>query len=257
MVLAFLDMLGVRDKWTKEGREGAEDTFIKFRNLIAHSLRVLDPDEIIEGVIETDAFVLVCKSTDSALKFMKKIYMDSFRQTLTNENNRIWLRGVVIPKHKDGEMRWKKKLNPPYDKVSLTLYSEDLFDAIALEKSGIKGMRVVVDKELINDEIRKKWIIKIDHLNFLTLKKLRNSSYPNRLNENYLDFLWMAEENDEKIIEIERLMALRLRKSANSQEEFIQAAATQLLFHEYSAMMGTIKKRVFYQNQRKLKIESR
>lgn len=253
MTLVFIDMLGVRDKWAKNGRQGAEDAFKKFRNLIAHSLRAIPPEEILGGVIETDAVIIRCASTNSALKFAKTIYTDAFEQTIDNENNRIWLRGVIIPQKADDLMRWEKSLNKPYDQVKLMLYNNDLFDAIALEKSGIKGMRLIVDKDLITEKVRKDWIIKIGEFNFITLKKLRNSSYPSQLTDKYYDFLWMATGDEEQNQTLDRTMALRLRKSASSSEEFLQAAATQLLFHEYAAMLGTLQKKLYFQAQKRLK----
>ena len=254
MTLVFIDMLGVRDKWAKNGRLGAEDAFIRFRNLIAHSLHSIPHTEILNGIIESDSVIVKFATTSSALYFAKKIYVDAFNQTKHNENNRIWLRGVIIPQKGQDLMRWEKSLNKPYDHVKLFLYNDDLFDAIALEKSGIKGMRLLVDNELISEEIRKEWIIKVGQFNFITLKKLRNSSYPTQLNNKYSDFLWMANPNEVDNLELERIMALRLRKAANSSEEFFQAAATQLLFYEYSAMLGTLQKKLYFQTQKKLKL---
>ena len=253
MVIFFIDMLGVRDKWAKGGRKGAEEAFIRFRNLIAHSLRAIKPEEITNGVIESDSAIIVCTNTSAALKVAKRIYVDAFSQTANNEDNRIWLRGVIIPQRKEAILRWDKSFNKPYDHVKLMLYSDDLFDAIALEKSGIKGMRLIVDKELVTEEILSEWLLKVEHLNFITLKKLRNSPYPKNIQDGYVDFLWMADLDDQVNKEQERLMALRLRKSAESNEEFLQAAATQLLFHEYFAMLGTIKERVFYYKERQAK----
>lgn len=253
MVIVFIDMLGVRDKWAKKGREGAEDAFKRFRNLIAHSIRCIPPNEIADGFIESDSAIIICKTTTYALELAKKIYTDVFNQTSNNENNRIWLRGVIIPQ-KDGPiLRREKSFNKPYDHVKIMLYNNDLFDAIALEKSGFKGMRILVDKDLVTETILSEWVLKIEHLNFITLKKLRNSSYPKNLDNKYVDFLWMATISDEVNKDQERVMALRLRKSAESSEEFLHAAATQLLFHEYIAMLGTIKERVFHYNRKKQK----
>lgn len=253
MVLVFIDMLGVRDKWAKKGREGAEDAFIRFRNLIAHSLREIPPAEIEKGIIETDAFVLICKTMESALKFAKKMYVDAFLQTEKNENNRIWLRGVIIPQKENSQLRWEKSLNKPYDHVNLVLYSNDLFDAIALEKSGIKGMRILVDKDLVTAQVRTNSLIKVGPFNFLTIKKLKNSLYPSQLGDNYMDYLWMSDSDENENTRFERNMALRLRKASQNGDEFIQGAATQLLFHEYSAMIGSLRKRFYMQTQKKLK----
>jgi hypothetical protein len=52
---------------------------------------------------------------------------------------------------------------------------------------------------------------------------------------------------------MERTMSSRLRIAATDQEEFSQAAATQVMFHESAAMFGSIETRVKFQEQKKHK----
>jgi len=71
-------------------------------------------------------------------------------------------------------------------------------------------------------------------------RRLLDSQYPRNISDTHLDYLWMASEDPEQRRSLEILMSQRLRLACPDLEEFAQAAATQVVFHEYSAMMGSL-----------------
>lgn len=250
MVILFIDMLGVRSRWHKGGREAAEAAFQAFRNLVAFSLKGSEAAAVPSGIVETDAAALTCSSTEIALDIGKRLYRATFEQTARNFDNRFWLRGAIVPRTSARPLRTGTHFGAALSQVEIVLYDQELLDAIQVEKSGIKGMRLVVDKTLVTPELNRKLAIHVGALNFIPIKRLRNSSYPGKVADGYLDYFWMASGNEDESTRLDRLMALRLRHAAKDAEEFAQAAATQVLFHECAAIIGSLRTRLFFQQQK-------
>jgi len=57
----------------------------------------------------------------------------------------------------------------------------------------------------------------------------------------------MATPREDELRVYERLMAQKLRQAAGDGEEFIQAAATQVVFHECIAIIGSIRTRLHFE----------
>jgi hypothetical protein len=126
--------------------------------------------------------------------------------------------------------------------VEITTYSPPLLTAISVEKSGFKGMRLLVDGALITKPIRAAWKIPIGKRTFIPFRRLRHSVYP-AMGDRFEDFLWMASGDNEEWDDRKIVMAKRLRLAGNDPEEFAQAAATQVVFHECDAILQSLRKR--------------
>ena len=92
-VILFVDLLGVRARWLKGGRAAAEEAFQDFRNLIAYSNKGQNPEDLIHGLIETDAAALTFSSLPTALEVGRRMFSAAFNQIRTDEQRRPWLRG--------------------------------------------------------------------------------------------------------------------------------------------------------------------
>lgn len=252
-VILFVDLLGVRSRWIKGGKNAAELAFQDFRNLVAHSIKGRKPDDLIHGLIETDAAALTFASVQSALDVGKKMFAAAFEQVKHNQHRRPWLRGCIVARDGDGSLRTASTFSEPISQVELMLYNPALLNAISVEKSGFKGMRLLVSKDLISSALTTHNKLSIEGFSFITLKKLRNSTYPKRIEEGFIDYFWMATADAERLTAMERIMALRLRASAHDAEEFAQAAATQVVFHECAAIIGSLRTRHHFQNLKKEK----
>jgi hypothetical protein len=256
-VILFVDLLGVRSRWLRGGRPEAEAAFQDFRNLIAHGLRGCPANELIEGTIETDAAALTFSDVHPALRVAKRLFLAAFNQTARRESRRPWLRGCIVPRDGESELRTGSAFSGPLAQVKLMLYKPALLDAIAVEKSGYRGMRLLVSRDLVNSALNAATKLSIDGFSFIPLKKVRSSYYPKRVEETYVDYFWMATDDPAELTSLERVMALRLRASALDPEEFAQAAATQVLFHECSAIIGSLRTRKEFQDRKTARRVSR
>lgn len=242
MPLFFVDLLGVKARWANGGRVAAEEAFQDFWNLIGLAMRGETPESVSLGLVESDSAAIDCASTEVALRIARRLYLATFLQTERNELKRHWLRGVILQRTSTEPLRrpsvFKKDLG-----VDLMLYSRDLLDAINIEKCGFKGMRVVISEQLINGSLKAVLTIPMGKMSFVPLKKLRHSSYPNPIAEGFRDYLWMADASEEEKRRLDMIMARRLRHASRDSEESLQAAATQVVFHEVTAILGNLKSR--------------
>lgn len=240
MPLLFVDMLGVKARWQHGGRAAAESTFQHFWGLIGFALREESPDTVSAGILESDSFAIDCKSTGIALRIAKRLYRAAFTRTSENKDDRTWIRGVLLNRNSDQPLRRLTtfKTKAPID---LMLYTGDLLDAIAIEKSGFRGMRFLVDPTLITAELREEARLSKEGYYFVPFAKLRHSLYPTGPSSGFYDYLWMATVDPEEKAELDVIMARRLRYASKSAEESLHAAATQVIFHEVTAMLINIR----------------
>jgi hypothetical protein len=241
-VILFVDVLGVRSKWLSGGQPAAEAAFQEFRTLIAASMKGTVSDSLVRGVVESDSAALTFSSLLPALDAAKALYSAAFRR----KRGRVWLRGCIVSLDGHDALRTSTTFSGKLDKIELNLYSKPLLEAIAVEKSGFKGMRLLVESSLINAEVRATVKQPIGHLNFIPLCKLKAMHYPKRIDRLFVDYLWMASIDRDEFDDMRSIMAVRLRGAAGDPEEFSQAAATQVVFHECGAILGSLGGKVHY-----------
>lgn len=210
MVIAFVDLLGVRAKWHDGGRDAAEKAFERLRSLVATSLADISAATVLGGGIETDSAAVIFDSTEEAAKFMRSLYSRAFLAATRLSDERIWVRGTLASIQAAGSLRLESSL-PGFPAVGVFDLEGGLLDAIAIEKSGYKGMRIVVEESLITDAIRRRFRIAVGNQTFIPFRKLANSAYPGRLANGYQDFLWMARQDEQEWRRMKRSMSNRLR----------------------------------------------
>lgn len=242
-VVLFVDLLGVRASWLKGGRDEAEKAFSAFRNMIATSLMGDGAESLVSGLVESDAAALTFKDLPSALAVAKDLYLATFR----HRKHIRWLRGCIVGHNEESDLRKPTLFRSSLSKVELMLYSGALLDAISVEKSGYKGMRLLVERKLITPEITAAIRQQVGHLNFIPLCILRGSTYPKRLQDSFMDYLWMGTTDRDSFGQLKKIMAVRLRRAAKEPEEFMQAAATQVMFHECAAILSSLGGKAHYQ----------
>jgi hypothetical protein len=243
MVILFADVLGAKARWHKGGREEAEKFFVLFRNLVISTLKRADIAPPREGAIETDALTLVYETAEQAIYAAMVLYQAAFDSARTPTRDRLWLRGAIVPYASGEPLRRLRPISAPLEQVSLFLYAAPFFDAISVEKSGFRGMRMLIDSELVTRQVSTTFRHPIGERSFIPLKRLNHSQYPGRITSAYHDVLWMFSPDQAVWGDRKRLMSCRLRWSGNEPEEFIQAAATQLVFSECQAILTTLHER--------------
>jgi hypothetical protein len=239
MVILFVDLLGVRDRWRHGGRAEAELAFVTLRTALVSALRGVHPERMLEGGIETDAVTLVFETPAEAVAVGRELYRIAFVGAKVIDDGRLWLRGVIVPFEIEEPLRSSRRLSPPYSEVKFYQYAGSLLEAIAVEKSGVKGMRLLIETSLVDKSLAKDFRIPVGALNLIPFRRLTHSPYPARV-DNYRDVLWMASADQDEWTSRKQLMASRLRWSAANSEEFVQAAATQVVFHECNAIIQSL-----------------
>lgn len=237
--LLFVDMLGVKSRWHQEGRPGAELAFQEFEGLVTDAITTAAQDNVLSGIIESDAAAIVCSSQSAAVSAGCALFRSAFATAATGRHRRPWLRGAIIPY--TGHLSLRTTRESAANSVITSVYQPALLDAIAVEKAGFKGMRLLISTELVNDALRNDHCFDLENGQRLhVFKRTTHSGYPGRLDAGYDDVLWMASANLDEWKARRWAMARRLRYSSKDPDEFVQAAATQVLFHEYSAILGSL-----------------
>jgi hypothetical protein len=213
----------------------AFDHFTRFMIAAARA----DLAHVIDGGIETDAAVFVCDGLAPALRIARRAFLRAFATPQGRFKERRWLRGAVVPG--DGSvLRTERAAHGPGSKVKIYTYSRAFFDAVAVEKSGFRGMRLLVRGGLVTSVERNSLAIPVGARAFVPLKRLRHSTYPSGPADDLQDYLWMGTNEPEEWRRLHRQMSTRLRESTLDSEEFVQAAATQVLFHEAMAVFQSV-----------------
>lgn len=239
-VILFIDMLGARKRWQCGGVGEAVPVFYRFKRLVNVAARGAPSGEVLGGVIETDAAMLVCRSTVEAARIAQRLYLGAFASRLNPRTHRDWYRGCIVP-HADGEfLRTGDPLREPVQEVMTFRYSESALEAVSVEKSGFKSMRLLVKIELVDANVQAQMKIPFGTHTLSPFRKLNYSYYPRTVAGKYTDFLWMACQSDSDWHDLTLHMASKLRYAARDQEELAQAAATQIVFHECAAIRQSV-----------------
>lgn len=240
--LLYIDLLGVRDRWRFGGRTAAESLFARFRRIAFEAARSCDTPRALKGGVESDSLALNCPTSRTALRIASQMFRTAFLAPRRPDDERLWMRGVLEPCSENISLRSSNDV-AGLDGIEEFSYDAALLDAIAVERSGFKGMRLLLHGELVTDALRGEFRLPVGAANLIPFRKLNNSQYPERISSTHQDFLWMAESSEEISSALSVKMMQRLRWSAGKPEEFVHAAATQVLFHEYSTIRSSLEHR--------------
>jgi len=158
----------------------------------------------------------------------------------------VWLRGVIVPCPDWKNLRTATNLTTRLPTLTTTNYSQSLLNAIALEKSGFKGMRIVVGGKGMTMGMLEKKVTRLPHHNVTgknpePFRRMVGLGYPGIKETGYRDFLWMTCASAEEWNNLKGIMVQRLRASAGNPEEFLHAAATQTAFYECGAKFKAVQ----------------
>lgn len=238
-VILFIDMLGARKRWQLGGVEESMPTFFRFKKQINIALRQAPAGEVLDGIIETDAAMIVCRSAVEAVKIARKLFLEAFKSKLNSLSVRNWYRGCILS-NSSTFLRRGNRLRSPVENMTTYRYSESALEAVSVEKSGYKGMRILIDKDLVDLDFRSEMNIKFETHTLLPVSTLKYSNYPQRVAGQYSDYLWMATKSDSDWRRLRLHMDCRLRYSNIDPDEMAQAAATQVVFNECSAIRQSV-----------------
>lgn len=233
-------MLGVRARWHAGGRESAERAFFSFRSVILQAIQTQKRGKIIQGGIEADSAAIICTSLGTAINIGRNAFRFAFCTAKKSRDERMWLRGVIVPAGEIDKLRVEQPLED-FEQILISDYSPSLLEAISAEKSGFKGMRLLVGGGITNSMLLKTHRLKIFDKSICPMIRLRSPSYPSRLKEGYRDILWMASETETQWDEMKSHMQNRLRWAASNADELMHAAITHVVFNRCGIFLGAIK----------------
>lgn len=236
-------MLGARKKWQLGGVPEATEAFNHFARLVIASVRAESAEAVIGGGIETDSAMIVFSSALPALHAARRMFMWAFKNQRNPNAPRLWLRGSLVSHNDEEFTRRESKMNDTFGNVSIFTYSEAALDAISVEKAGFKGMRLMVRSDVICNETQQGLRIPFGKYSLIPIRRLRHSLYPKAAEGDFVDFLWMACRDDKEFNDISLHMTYRLRHASKDADEFAQAAATQVVFHECAALRQSVVSR--------------
>ena len=242
MVLLYVDVLGTRARWHAAGRPGAEEVFRRLRGLTIASLQRAGASNFDLVGIESDSAVARSDSLDAVLSMAREMFTTAFLDVGREPDNRMWLRGAILPTGGRESLRTERAEPAPLDHVKIFQYSNELLDAIQVERSGVKGMRLLVPRALAGSVDRTRQQVRISDCFVYRFRSLDYSGYPPRLRTDYEDYLWMFGDNV-TWNRAKRAMSDRLRYAAGEPEEFLHAASTQVVFNECEAILRAESRR--------------
>jgi hypothetical protein len=231
----FMDLLGVRAKWKSGGRVAAEEAFEEFRRSVHHGIEQVKVSSVEKGVFESDSAFLICDTLRTALQIGQSTYLHAFRPPA--HESRMWIRGVIMPGPTGTELVTSSHLDEAHPQVKIIKYKSQVLDAIAAEKSGFRGMRLLVGGgEGVGGQHRNKLPpLCCGDKRFRPFLKIKAPAYPEAL-AGYHDFLWMATEDETVNAALAEHMFHRLRWAAANTEELAHAAVTQVVFNHWNSL---------------------
>lgn len=240
MALLFVDLLGVRAQWNLGGRAAAQARFAQLEALVVTALSAPNAPSPTHACIESDAVALDFRTGEEAVRFGSELYRLAFSKPRRPSDNRIWLRGAIVDAPIGSSQRNTASVSASLAFVQRTTYTDALLDAIAIEKCGIKGMRLLVADSLLSQATRRAFVQSLGRGNFFPFRRLNHSGYPVQVSRAFSDVLWMASDIAGGWTGTRTQMSSMLRWAAADSEEFNQAAATQLVFNEVDAIVSSL-----------------
>ena len=240
MALLFVDLLGVKSQWATGGRAAAQARFAAFEQLILSTVARPGVTAPRLGSVESDAAAFDFSSTNDAIRFGANLYQEAFSRARRPADPRFWLRGALVAAADGASVRTNAPLSPTAAYIQKYSYSDPLLDAISIEKCGFRGMRLVIDDVLLTTSTRNAFAQTLPNGVVKPFRRLNYSAYPTQVGTGYSDILWMLVDSAGSWTASNLQMNKLLRWASSDGEEFQQAAATQLLFNETSAIMASL-----------------
>ncbi|MEC7584684.1 MAG: hypothetical protein VYE77_10220, partial [Planctomycetota bacterium] len=193
------------------------------------------------GSIRQNSVVLQCPCVKTALALGRRLFRRAWLETRTPHDKRLWLRGCITVGEvtPDGAQVAASELLPGVQKYAP---SPSVQKAVSHLRAGFRGMRILIDEELLDDQLRGVFRIPLGRLGVIPFRRMNFTPYPKSLNQRFQDFLWMA-DNGAEWAQYNVRMKQRMLWSVEDHSEFVQAAATQVVFHECDAILQSVHRK--------------
>lgn len=236
--LLCIDRLGTKARIRDGGAAAAAVWFDDFADLVLDTVATIDCSRDVHGEIEADWCALHCPTVESALALGRRVFRRAWFEPQRADDERLWLRGCVTT-GADAVLVRRGASEAELPGITRHAFAPDVLQALAVLRSGFRGMRLLVADDLLGDALRGAFRIPLGRLGVIPFRKMNHTPYPARLGGAFQDFLWMADTGQEWHHYALR-MKQRLLWAAHDAAECRQAAATQIVFHECDAILGSV-----------------
>lgn len=240
VAVLYVDLLGVQKMWQHGGAERVKQRIAEFNDFIIEQLDFLPSHLHRDGeytvILSGDSAAVTCQGFDQAIGIGIHLFTQAFYAS-DRVSTPFWFRGAIS--------RWANQYltvnTVPVRAKGLQvgtqyLMEDDLLRVLALEKSGFRGMRLIVDTTLLPDmarEIRRSWQSFHRPLGLVT--RLTECNYPAA---QFADVLWMADD-ETRYGHLKGIMAKRFKMSTRDPDELTQAAWTRATFDQVDTLVWT------------------
>lgn len=238
MVLLYLDLLGMKGRWRSGGVPRARATYSALSNLVHSALATLPPATAVSGGLQSDAIAFVLPSPVEAIQVGRSIYRDAFLLAQGPQDDRFWLRGVIVSLPDPAPGLTSTATVPGFPGVSEVTYSDELLHAINSEQAGFKGARLLIESDLVTPVVRNAVAVPVGTERCHPCCRLR---FVQGLS-GFRDVLWMIPDVlpdwdtwDQREDRMRRLA--RWAAGTNNLEELLHVGATAIIFAECRAIL--------------------
>lgn len=245
--ILHVDLLGVQRMWMRGGAIAVKRRIEDFSDFVMQQIEWLPKDLHREGeytvILAGDSVAVLCQDAEQAVGIGAHLFRQAFYHT--NEwDAAFWLRGSVGIWSNQALTINTVALQAKGMFVGTRYVMDDQYlAAVALEKSGFRGMRLIIDRSLlrnIDEAPTAAWAGFKRPLRLVT--RLRDCTYPSGFD--YGDVLWMATD-EKRFMDLKFRMSQRLMRAAADQDELVQAAFTRVIFEHAASLAWHLRNATF------------
>jgi len=237
--ILFVDLLGVQKMWVEGGADAVKARINEFNSFVVKQLEFLPADLHKEGeytaILAADGVSIMCQDFDQAIGIGSHLYVQAFYDT-DKRPQPFWLRGAIGKWHNQYLPMNTQPIEAKGLQIGTQYINEDDFlEVLALEKSGFRGMRLIVDKKALvsgGRAYQRNWASCRKTLGYVAT--LKECTYPP--GGDFADVLWMTKSEDQ-YGQLRGIMAHRFKTCTQNELEFSQAAWTRSVFDQVDSII--------------------
>jgi hypothetical protein len=241
--IVYIDLLGVQKMWKQGGAPAVKARIAEFNAFVTNQVNYLPSYLHREGeytlILAGDSVSVMCQDFDQAIGIGEHIFVQAFYAS-RDVTQPFWLRGAIASWHNQYLTLNTHPIQAKGMQIGTQYVNEDDYLAVlAMEKSGFRGMRLVVDRDVLANYglgYQRQWDGFTRPLGYVT--QLKQCTYPHR--GNYGDVLWMT-SSEEQYGRLKGIMANRFKLSTHDADEFIQASWTRAVFDQVESIVWGCK----------------
>lgn len=179
----------------------------------------------VHGAVESDSIAMQFPSAREALDFGIALFRQAFTARF-EDGTPVWIRGVVVPS--TAPLRTSHMFDPFLPSVERFVLSRPLVRAITTEKAGYHGMRLLAAQPTVAG-LRNRYALTFSGTSMTRFRRLDGMADSRELS-NFREVLWMWSDDNWEWDARRSEMDKRLLAAGRNADEFVQAAATELVF---------------------------